>query len=61
MDYVLDWKLIHRNEDDMHRLFSNSVFRQPSSRVFFEEWGINLFAKCDRVRRPLNSLSLVTL
>jgi hypothetical protein len=26
MDLVLDWKLIHRSEDDMNRLFLASSF-----------------------------------
>lgn len=48
MDYVLDWNLIHRTEEDMNRLFSGSAFRKPCSRIHFEEGGINLFAECDR-------------
>ena len=46
MDYVLDWKLIHRTEADMDRLFSNSTFNRPCTNVRFEEQGINLFAEC---------------
>ncbi len=48
MDYVLDWKLIHRTEADMNRLFSGSAFRTACSRIRFEEGGINLFAECRR-------------
>jgi extracellular factor (EF) 3-hydroxypalmitic acid methyl ester biosynthesis protein len=48
MDYVFDWKLIHRSEDDMHRLFRRSAFSMPCSRVLFEEGGINLFAESHR-------------
>jgi extracellular factor (EF) 3-hydroxypalmitic acid methyl ester biosynthesis protein len=48
MDYVLDWRLIHRTEDDMHRLFQASAFRSPCSNIRFEEQGINLFAECIR-------------
>jgi SAM-dependent methyltransferase len=29
MDYVLDWKLIHRTEEDMDRLFAASMFSRP--------------------------------
>ena len=46
MDHVLDWKLIHRTEEDMHRLFSESSFKRPCSNLQFEEAGINLFAEC---------------
>ncbi len=48
MDYVLDWKLIHRTEEEMNRLFSASAFHRACSRIFFEEGGINLFAECTR-------------
>jgi extracellular factor (EF) 3-hydroxypalmitic acid methyl ester biosynthesis protein len=48
MDHVLDWRLIHRTEDDMNRLFQASAFRSTCSNVRFEEQGINLFAECIR-------------
>jgi extracellular factor (EF) 3-hydroxypalmitic acid methyl ester biosynthesis protein len=46
MDYVLEWNLIHRTEADMNRLFANSLFKKPCSRIQFEALGINLFAEC---------------
>jgi CRP-like cAMP-binding protein/SAM-dependent methyltransferase len=46
MDYVLDWKLIHRTEEDMHRLFRASRFARPCTNICFEAQGINLFAEC---------------
>ena len=46
MDYVLDWRLIHRNENDMNRLFENSAFNRPATNIRFEQCGINLFAEC---------------
>jgi SAM-dependent methyltransferase len=46
MDYVLEWKLIHRTEDEMHQLFRNSPFTKPCTRIQFEEEGVNLFAEC---------------
>jgi CRP-like cAMP-binding protein/SAM-dependent methyltransferase len=52
MDHVLEWKLIHRTEEDMHRLFTGSAFRKPCIRVLFEEGGINLFAECERNGQP---------
>jgi len=46
MDYVLDWRLIYRDESDMNRLFMASSFARSCSRVLFESEGINLFAEC---------------
>lgn len=46
MDYILDWKLIHRNEEDMNRLFQSSNFAHPCTDLRFEPEGINLFAEC---------------
>ena len=48
MDHVLDWHLTHRDEADMSRLFLNSKFGRPASRVIFEDEGIDLFAECRR-------------
>lgn len=44
MDHVLEWQLIHRDEADMHRLFSLSRFGRSADRIEFESQGINLFA-----------------
>ncbi len=44
MDYALDWKLIHRTEEDMNRLFESSKFAAPCTEIRFEEAGVNLFA-----------------
>ena len=46
MDYVLEWRLIHRSEEDMHRLFTCSAFGRSCTRIQFEDEGINLFAEC---------------
>jgi CRP-like cAMP-binding protein/SAM-dependent methyltransferase len=46
MDFVLEWNLIHRNEEDMHRLFRGSPFGKDCSRIQFEGEGVNLFAEC---------------
>ncbi|MCH8502936.1 MAG: cyclic nucleotide-binding domain-containing protein [Ectothiorhodospiraceae bacterium] len=48
MDHVLDWKLIHRTEDDINRLYAESSFGRPSTNIRFEKEGINLFAECVR-------------
>ncbi len=50
MDAVLDWSLIHRTEDDMHRLFAASKFGGPCARIRFEPAGVNLFAIGERTR-----------
>ena len=46
MDWVLDWKLIHRTEEDMNRLFEKSAFGRPTSNIYYEPQRINLFAEC---------------
>ena len=46
MDYVLEWKLIHRGEEDMDRLYRSSLFGRPSTAIRWEEQRINLFAGC---------------
>jgi len=46
MDHVLDWKLIHRSEEDMHRLFAQSNFGRGCTNIWFEDERINLFAEC---------------
>ena len=52
MDHLIDWKLIHRDEADMHRLFENSDFARGCTRIRFEGQGVNLFAEC--IRPPLD-------
>ncbi|MEM9802722.1 MAG: cyclic nucleotide-binding domain-containing protein [Planctomycetota bacterium] len=44
MDHVLDWRLIHRSEEDMNRLFEASSFGAPCDEIRYEEAGVNLFA-----------------
>ena len=48
MDHILEWKLIHRTEEDMNRLFSQSSFRKPCTYIRFEEEGVNMFAVCTK-------------
>lgn len=48
MDHVLEWKLIHRSEEDMDRLFEASNFGKPCSEIRFEDEGINMFAFCTK-------------
>lgn len=44
MDHVLDWKLIHRSEADMRRLFAASRFR-TCTRISYEPLRINMFCE----------------
>jgi hypothetical protein len=49
IDYFSDAsvrKLIHRTEDDLHRLFAASAFGRPCTRIRFEAEGVNMFAEC---------------
>ena len=46
MDHVLEWRLVHRTEADMDRLFQKSAFGRPCTAIRFEPQGINLFAEC---------------
>jgi hypothetical protein len=48
MDLVVDWKLIHRSEEDMHRLFQASKFARSCTEIRYEQEGINLFACCTK-------------
>ncbi len=46
MKYILEWNLIHRTEEDMNNLFTQSPFNRPCTEFLYEAEGINLFAKC---------------
>ena len=46
MDHILRWKLIHRTEDDMNRLFRASEFARDGTKIRFESEGVNLLAEC---------------
>ena len=48
MDHILEWKLIHRTEEDMNLLYEKSKFGRPCTNIRFEEEGVNLFAECVR-------------
>ena len=47
MDHILDWKLIHRSEDDLVTLFEESHFKDHVT-IIGEDQGINLFAKAQK-------------
>ncbi|MEO8845189.1 MAG: class I SAM-dependent methyltransferase [Kofleriaceae bacterium] len=44
MEHVLEWKVIHRSEDDVRRLFTASAFG-GCTRITYEAQRINLFAE----------------
>lgn len=46
MEYVFEWNIIHRNEEDLDKLFKASDFKSSVSRIRFEDENIFLFAEC---------------
>ncbi len=46
MDYLCEWRLIHRDEEDMHDLYLKSKFGKRADDIIFEAEGINMFAVC---------------
>ena len=46
MDYVLEWRLIHRSEEDMNRLFACSAFGRLCTQIQFEDEGMSLISEC---------------
>ena len=45
LDSVLDWRLIHRDQQDLSRLFEASKFGRPCERILFEEEGVIMFGE----------------
>lgn len=45
MEYVLEWKVNHRTEEDLNRMFSNSAFGAPCTEMYFDKQNICLFAE----------------
>ena len=50
LDYVLDWRMIYRSEEDMQRLFTESRFARPCA-IQFDVTGIQMFAECSKVAK----------
>jgi len=48
MEYIIDWRLIHRTEEQMIELFSKSLFKNNPVEFVYEEQRINLFAICTK-------------
>lgn len=44
LDHVINWRLIHRSEDDMHRLMSESLFGVPCEEIVREATGVQMLA-----------------
>lgn len=53
LDYVIQWKLIHRSEADMHRLMAASRFGVTCEEILRDTTGVQMLAVG---RRPLTSL-----
>ncbi|MCA9685547.1 MAG: class I SAM-dependent methyltransferase family protein, partial [Myxococcales bacterium] len=49
METVLEWELIHRDEDDMRRIFAKSKFGADNLRFCFDPSGVNLFVEATRI------------
>jgi hypothetical protein len=47
MDRILQWKLIHRDEDELRQLFAETPFGQQAE-IIAEKNGVNLFVKATR-------------
>ncbi|HEX5724854.1 MAG TPA: cyclic nucleotide-binding domain-containing protein [Longimicrobiaceae bacterium] len=48
MDHVLDWRLAHRDEDALYRLFAASAFGRPADAARLEPAGVFVVAECTR-------------
>lgn len=46
MDYIVDWKVMHRTADEVSELFARSAFQKPGSAPRFEENGIVFLMDC---------------
>lgn len=46
MDYIVDWKVTHRTEEELTQIFIKSDFRKPCTNVRFEKEGIIFLAEC---------------
>jgi CRP-like cAMP-binding protein/SAM-dependent methyltransferase len=46
MDHVLEWRLIHRTEEDLNRLLGASDFESPCTAIRYDESGVGMLAEC---------------
>ncbi len=45
-DHVLEWNLVHRTGEDVHRLFEASRFGRPAARIAYDDDHVYLLAEC---------------
>jgi len=50
LDHVVDWKLTHRTEEEVQKLFLNSSFQQTSSTAQFDPKKILFLAACQKAK-----------
>jgi extracellular factor (EF) 3-hydroxypalmitic acid methyl ester biosynthesis protein len=48
MDHVLEWRLVHRREEDMNRLFGASRFEAPASASRYAADGLVIVGECEK-------------
>jgi extracellular factor (EF) 3-hydroxypalmitic acid methyl ester biosynthesis protein len=48
MDQVLEWRLAHRREEDLNRLFGASKFEAPASSIRYAGGGLVILAECEK-------------
>ena len=48
MDYIVDWKVTHRTEEQLIEVFTQSDFHQPCTNIRFEKEGIIFLAECSK-------------
>lgn len=48
MDYIMDWVLYHRTEEEMKAIFEKSKFRGQNVDIRYDEHGIQMFCICHK-------------
>lgn len=46
LDHVLEWRLIHRTEEDLNRLLGLSAFESPCTSLRTDAGGVSMLAEC---------------
>jgi SAM-dependent methyltransferase len=50
LDYVIDWKIVHRNEEEINALLVRSSFQSPAKSFTVDSGKITFVAVCERSR-----------
>lgn len=50
MEYMLDWKLFHRTEEQLHGIFDRSAFRDAKCEISFDETKSNMLVVCAKAQ-----------